>query len=258
MQLSVAQRLKILRQEVLSKLNPDQYACIRISNAPAGVSLDIDDKQFFAPSPLRWKLYKHGWERRLDQLENEYGVGRYITLDSSCTVFDIGANAGEFAFVSARYSARTFCFEPDPIVYDCLQQNTASLDDVYLSDHVVWHEDGEIEFGSAPERADSSVFMSSDKSITKETIRLDTFCQQNNITSIDLLKCDAEGAEPEVLQGAGDLLYRVKAVALDTGAERLGERTHLACESLLRDHGFTVIEEKIGTRWMTFGMRDAA
>ena len=45
-----------------------------------------------------------------------------------------------------------------------------------------------------------------------ETERLDVFLRENNISQVDLLKIDTQGFEPEVLEGAGELLSNVKIV----------------------------------------------
>ncbi|NNE42025.1 MAG: hypothetical protein HKN14_14030, partial [Marinicaulis sp.] len=91
--------------------------------------------------------------------------------------------------------------------------------------------------------------------LRKKATTVEGFCRKHNIECINLLKCDAEGAEPEVLMGIGDMWGRIDVIALDTGRERKGERTNQECKTLLTDHGYDVIDEKFGKRLMTFGMR---
>lgn len=254
MQLSFVQRLKLLRQRALAALKIGGNVDMRLEEAPDGLFVRVDDRRIAVPSPLRWKLYRKGWTARLDRLEREYGVGRHVALGPGSTVLDIGANAGEFAHVCARYGARAFCFEPDPGVFACLQKNIASLANAVAFDDVVWKEDGEIGFGLLPERADSSVFAAGPR-IRKRAITIETFARAHDLARIDLVKCDAEGAEPEVLQGIGGAFPLVRAAALDTGAERRGRRTNEECAAILAANGFDVFDEKIGTRWITFGLR---
>lgn len=54
--------------------------------------------------------------------------------------------------------------------------------------------------------------------------------------------------------GASDVADKIGVLAFDTGAERDGERTGQACEDILNGWGVRVFEEKIGTRWMTYGV----
>lgn len=254
MQLSAVQRLKLVRQDLLAALKIGGNVPVALEETPDGLFVAVDGRRIAVPSPLRWKLYRQGWEARLDRLEREYGVGRHAALSADCVVLDVGANAGEFAHVCARYGARVFCFEPDPAVFGCLQRNIAGLPSASAHDIVIWKADGEIDFGLAPDRADSSVFAEGPRA-RKRAVTIETFARAQGLTRIDLVKCDAEGAEPEVLEGIGAAWPLIRAVALDTGAERQGARTDAACRQILQKEGFRVIDETIGTRMMTFGLR---
>ncbi|MDZ7628506.1 MAG: FkbM family methyltransferase [Parvularculaceae bacterium] len=254
-QLSAIQRLKLLRQDLLAALHIGGNVPIAVRQTPDGWVVEVDARRIAVPSPLRWKLYRLGWEARLDRLAREYGIGRHVALTNESVVLDVGANAGEFAHVCARYGARVFCFEPDPAVFASLTRNLADLPNASAHDMVIWKEDGAVDFGLAPERADSSVFAKGPR-IQKRALTIESFARENALTHVDLIKCDAEGAEPEVLEGIGSFFPRVRAVALDTGAERNGARTHDDCRTILEREGFHVIDEKVGTRWMTYGRRD--
>jgi len=252
--LSAVQRLKLLRQRLLAEFRLGGNVDVALEETADGVFVRVDGARIAVPSPLRWKLYRKGWPARLDQLEREYGVGRHVVLTPGSIVLDIGANAGEFAHVCARYGARVLCFEPDPEVFACLRRNIAALDNASAFDFVVWKEDGAVDFGLAPARADSSVFADGPR-VVRAAKTIATIAREQKLARIDLVKCDAEGAEPEVLEGIGDAFPLVRAVALDTGAERRGKRTNDACAAILRARGFDVIDETIGTRKMTFGLR---
>lgn len=254
MQLPLTVRLKLARQSVLAALGIGGERAVRLAEEGDRLYVETDGVRLRIPSPLRWKLYRKGWAARLDRLEREYGVGRHVRLSPGDIVLDVGANAGEFAFVAERYGARIYCVEPDPLVFACLQENIARLKNASAHDAVIWKETGEIAFGLAPERADSSVFAEGAK-VTKRAITLADFARSQSLDRIDLLKCDAEGAEPEVLEGAGEFLKNVRAAALDTGPERQGERTDKACGALLARAGFKVVDESIGGRRMTYGVR---
>jgi FkbM family methyltransferase len=258
--LPIGLRFKLARQSALALLGWRGNVAVGLMQTPDGWKVRVDGREIAVASPLRWKLYRQGWTARLDRLDREYGVGRHVALAPGSVVVDIGANAGEFAFAATRRGASIYCVEPDPTAYACLAANLAALRAadaaarVSLADCVIWKDDGEIDFGLAPERADSSVFLRSGEVIRKRTMTLESFCRENSVGRIDLLKCDAEGAEPEALEGAGAILPSIKVVALDTGPERNGARTNAECAALLESAGFRVIEEKIGTRLMTYGI----
>lgn len=249
-------RLKLLRQDVLADLGIRGHKRVKVQDDPLGAKITVGEKSIYAPSPLRWKLYRKGWNARLDQLANEYGVGRHIRLTKDSVILDIGANAGEFAHIAARCGAKIHCLEPDETVFACLKANITGLSNVTIHQDLIWKAEEDINFYSVPAQADSSVFEDNTGPATKmRATTVESFCQHNQIEKIDLLKCDAEGAEPEVLQGIGTMFPSIKVIALDTGRERRGERTNEACAEILRHHGFQVIDETIGKRLMTFGIR---
>lgn len=249
------QRLKLLRQSVYAALSFRGHVPLKLEASELGAAVMVDGMTIFVPSALRWKLYKKGWRTRLDQLEREYGVGRHAALSPESVVLDIGANAGEFAHVAARYGARIYCIEPDPRVYACLQENIRGLACASAHDALIWKECAEVEFYPAPERADSSVFAEGPgPKIKKRAVTVEQFCADQGIPRLDLLKCDAEGAEPEVLQGIGAMFAQIAVIALDTGAERNGQRTHDACRRILEANGFDVFDETIGKRQMTLAV----
>ena len=54
-------------------------------------------------------------------------------------------------------------------------------------------------------------------SITVECIKLDSFCQQNNINHIDFLWTDVEAAEKKIVDGAVNTLKFTKYLMLEFG-----------------------------------------
>ena len=256
MRLPLKQRLKLVRQKIYAAAGFRGHRPLEIRESQFGAEILVDGVAIKVPSPLRWKLYKKGWRARLDQLEREYGVDRHIRLDDQSTVLDVGANAGEFAHICARYGARIYCIEPDPKAFACLTHNIAGLANASAHETLFWKETADLNFYSAPERADSSVFNEGQGPVTiKQAVTADAFASEAGVDRIDLFKCDAEGAEPEVLEGARDILNRVRLAAIDTGAERQGQRTNRECAKILEKAGLTVLDEKVDKRLMTYGLR---
>lgn len=256
MRLPLKQRLKLIRQRIYAATGFRGHRPLEIRPHPLGAAIVADGAAIVVPSPLRWKLYKKGWTARLDQLAREYGVGRHIDLGPDSVILDIGANAGEFAHVAARAGARIICVEPDPRVFACLEENIRDLAGASCHDALFWKETAALDFYSVPERADSSVFAEGEgPKMKKNAVAADAFAREHGLARIDLVKCDAEGAEPEVLTGAREILARARLVAVDTGAERRGARTHRECAAILKEAGLAVIEETVGKRQMTYGLR---
>ena len=108
-----------------------------------------------------------------------------------------------------------------------------------MIDALVWNAEEELTFSLAASLADSSVFGADRPKAWTGTIRrrattLDRIAENHGIDGLAFLKCDAEGAEPEVLEGGRELLRRKARIAVDTGPERNGKRTSGVCEGLLR------------------------
>jgi hypothetical protein len=79
------------------------------------------------------------------------------------------------------------------------------------------------------------------------TKRIDTFCKENNINSVDIAKIDVEGCTYEVLKSFGSFLQTVKALHIET------ERIHYFENQILEDivfdflikNDFIMIEKNI-------------
>jgi len=76
-----------------------------------------------------------------------------------------------------------------------------------------------------------------------KAISLDSFCKQNQIDSIDLLKIDVEGAEYQVMLGAKSLFQsqRIKCCVFEFGATTFDMgNTPDRIEVFLRDCGYRI------------------
>lgn len=114
-------------------------------------------------------------------------------------VFDCGANHGEFStWISENMDAIIHGFEPDPRLFPALP----ALPNVYFHNFAVSGTGdplilylGETRCSSAyiPEKAEQ-------ESISVKSVKLDTFCSEQSIDHIDLLKLDVEGAEINILE----------------------------------------------------------
>jgi hypothetical protein len=100
----------------------------------------------------------------------------------------------------------------------------------------------EVTFYSEPSNADGSVFQSSNKSkpLTLQAEKLDDIVKDRiGDKRVRAMKMDAEGAEPEVLMGAVNVVASCERVGIDAGPERMGESTSEECRRVLAAAGFT-------------------
>lgn len=133
------------------------------------------------------------------------------------TVVDVGANVGQFSLHCAEYfrDATIYAFEPISATFAELARRTSALDQIRC-----------FQLACANEAGTAEVFLQSQSVVNTldplrnirsspgqpselvHTVRLDEFCEAHAISSIDLLKVDAEGFDLEVLRGAQSLLNR--------------------------------------------------
>jgi FkbM family methyltransferase len=190
----------------------------------------------------RIRLYGRGYDARLARVATRYGAGVHFRPGPGQVVVDVGANVGEFTLYAANAGATVISIEPDRRNMKALTANTEAFQNVRRFQLACAEADGEATFYAYPEGADSSLIEPetwSDK-YTVPTRRLDALLVENGVTRVDLMKCDAEGAEPEVLRGALGILPMVAVLVLDVSPERNGASTAKACEEILRQSGATV------------------
>jgi FkbM family methyltransferase len=134
------------------------------------------------------------------------------------TILDIGANDGSTALkLHSRFpAARIFSFEPHPTTYAQLTAATAGNSRIHTTNSAV---------GATPGTLPMSVYTESRVNTLKPSFHadgrfqpttaidvpvttVDTFCTQNAIPTIDLLKIDTEGFDLQVLHGATNILQK--------------------------------------------------
>lgn len=168
------------------------------------------------PNKYRTILYGRGLSYRLDSLARFYFLDK-INFKNGDRIIDCGANIGEInlIFKKMHISVDYYAFEPSAKDYDCLKLNVESNN---LYKNGLWNDNSKKTFFIKSNSADSSIFEIDEfeKKETIEVLKLDNF----KLDKIKLLKVEAEGAEPEVLQGAKNTLKSCEYVVVDAGKER--------------------------------------
>lgn len=230
-------------------------ALLRLMRWPTRLSFDADRRMFKVTQGAneiwlarRSRVARIIWslDGRLDELHRGYGLHRVSGLEGG-TVLDIGANIGEVSILFRQLGATVHAFEPDPAEFACLEANADSLIRTYQS--ALWNETGTATLFLANGTGDTSLLtpVKSDSATVVKTITLDDWAEHNLEPGllVDLLKLEAEGAEPEILEGAKGLLARVRYITADVGFERPGDggldSTLPAVTNFLLKRNFSVI-----------------
>ena len=113
----------------------------------------------------------------------------------------------------------------------------------------LWKEAGEFEFFVSSQGADSSLIepVSFDERIKVPVAKLEGYVN----SKIKMLKLEAEGAEPEILEGLGEKLKFIEYISADLGYERgvACESTLVPVTNYLLERGFELVDvshERIG------------
>ena len=151
-------------------------------------------------------------KNRLDGISlKDYYLGRTVDVDGFS--FDITQDDIDMAEIYVDYIG----IEPSPEEYSCLKENASGHKTLQIA---LWNEKIEKTFYVDSDGADSSLFVTAnfDNEIKIKCNRLDNL--QINKTHIKLLKLEAEGAEPEIVEGAREILKKTEFVSADLGPER--------------------------------------
>lgn len=204
-----------------------------------------------------YRFYHRGIDKRLEYLTGHYLGGGVVPVPPGAYCIDVGANVGEVALAPADRDACVLAIEPDPYVLPALQANAdacgaSAAFGSYIT--VFPGSAGEDDVLSTmylnTDSADTSAFNETSAEFQAEAAKIDTIVEGRDISRVHLIVGDAEGAEPEVLEGASETLKITDYVSIRASAERNGESTQQACEKILAGAGFDIIykeEDKFRT-----------
>jgi FkbM family methyltransferase len=153
-------------------------------------------------------------------------------LEPGGNAFDVGANVGVYTVAAARRAGpggRVIAVEADGEYVPRLRANLErnALENVEVVAAAAGAADGEVELIIAADRAFSSIkplvsYRGAGATRTVPQVRLDTLWRDAGEPAVGFVKIDVEGAELEVLAGAGALLERCRpalVVEVNPGTE---------------------------------------
>lgn len=149
-------------------------------------------------------------------------------------VVDVGANIGWYTLLGASRTGPAglvVSFEPEPLNFSFLERSIAANGFWWAKPFqaCVADEEGTKKLYISPGNRGrhSIVYRRSDQVLEVKSVALEDFLPKVGVEEIDVLKVDAEGAEPLVLQGAGHYLDRVKHVFVDWDPQAWQDKTEL-------------------------------
>lgn len=203
---------------------------------------DCQNYRYFMSKTQNFSSYLKGFQERALQLEKDYLLTK-IKFIKDDLVIDCGANVGDLKlyFDLNNLIIDYIALEPSPNEYKCLEKNIAPSRSINKG---LWFDNDKLDFFVSSDHADSSFI----KPLTYTHIksipvtRMDQLFK-NNI-KIKLFKLEAEGAEPEVLIGCGQLLNNIEYISADLGYERGQdqETTFFNVTNFLLQNNFEIVD----------------
>ena len=176
---------------------------------------------YFSEKVRGFDTYSYSIKYRAETLAQSYSLDK-IKFNNNDVVIDCGANFGDIFifFLLKNLKIQYVSFEPSPKEYSCLLLNckNQSNNNIGLSNRK-----GNYNFYLKSGSGDSSLIEPAGgfkKIIQVPTTTLDDFVQEKNIKRIKFFKIEAEGAEPEVLEGSKNSLKIIDYIGVDGSRER--------------------------------------
>ena len=195
------------------------YKKVKIGDNPL-FKIWVNGETLWIAREERVSRYIYGISARIEKVYRSYGI-QNIALPKDVSVVDIGCNDGIFLANFVKSHARVIGIDLELSELFCAISNVPNSEVVRAG---IWYENGFGSFESAPKGSDSSLIRSN----KSEDIKFIPLLSLDQIIplilkpneTLDILKIEAEGAEPEVLIGARESLKRVRYAAVDIGPER--------------------------------------
>ena len=201
----------------------------------------------FSDKMRGFNTYAYGIKERATALAETYSLDK-LEIFNNEVVIDCGANFGDlYAWTLIKnLNINYISFEPSPRDFECVKLNCAGKknNNIALSD-----KNGQTDFYLQSSSGDSSIIEPASgftKKIEISTIKLEDYIFNNNIKKIKFLKLEAEGYEPEILEGSKKILNRIEYIGADGSPERgkKKEWTIDIIKTFLLKNGFELISIK--------------
>ncbi len=200
---------------------------------------------FFSDSKRGFSIYRNGIDKREDFLFSSYCL-QNIIFKNDDIVIDCGANSGDLFLRLNKYIdvANYIAIEPNPSDFKILSLNVPK--ESILINKALGNTNSKLSFYVSTSNGDSSLIepVNYDDIIEVDVVRLDDLLLELKKTKIKLLKLEAEGYEPEILEGLGSSINCCEYISVDGGYERgkNSEQTFTTITNYLLSNGFEIVD----------------
>jgi FkbM family methyltransferase len=185
---------------------------------------------------------ERGKKENRDRMNKYYFDSEFAPLEKGDIVFDVGAYIGITSIVAAERAKMVYAIEPSPRARQCLEYNTRHYDNIEVLPFAAWNKSEKIELEYGLKSSEDSVITPDDggnnQSVTVQAHSIATIAETVNVDQIDFVKIEAEGVEPEIVDGMKNI--DIKKVSSTGNAERYEDTTYQEVSNKLTSQGYTV------------------
>jgi FkbM family methyltransferase len=194
------------------------------------------------PSPMPLVKLSHvvfGYE---EWLKRKYCLPGFVEVEAGDVVVDCGAYVGGFSIGAAAVAAEVHAFEPERENFRCLFRNFRGVDNFTANEAGLYSRTGRVPLNISANSVEHSLLTPDDGHVLEvreiEVTTLGDYVLRRNLPKLDFVKIEAEGVEPEVVDGLEDL--RPYKLAIDVSPERDGESPAVLLREKLTALGYDV------------------
>lgn len=250
---------------------------------PNVIDTFIDERGIALPHESGWKIIslpsfndrlipvlseKVGGTRHCSQKHQELMISTYtlegfVEIEESDIIMDIGAYLGGFSIPASKMAKEVISIDPNSKISPCLEHNVSKYENISVLSIAAWKEKDKLTINQSIYPNDNSILSPDENSINKEfEVEADTvanIAKDRNLERIDFLKVEAEGVEPEILEGAMDDSVEISKIAVNCGPERNGKPTVEETVEILERNGYDTKQDsnsEVGwSKWIVFGAK---
>lgn len=218
-------------------------------------------------SDARWTTWIYGYKvtlRLSEQIQKMMAIGLYEPEEShwiegllrpGMTFVDVGANFGHYMLLAARFvgpRGQVFAFEPSPVCAGQLEAivRENALAQIRFERAALGSEPGQLDLVLENPGLHSPSFLATSGAATYSVpvLTLDEYASRTGLDHIDVMKIDVEGFEPNVIEGAAELIKhgRIDHILCelnDIWLARNGSSAH-DLERLILSYGYSQVRTK--------------
>jgi FkbM family methyltransferase len=174
-----------------------------------------------------------------------------VLLQPGETFVDVGAHIGFLSVIAASAVGETgkvYSFEANPIVFQKLQANASEYPWLTVSWRAVWNKSEPISFSGSQQAGESGwgtvgAVRSGGRMTSVDAISLDDWHASIGSPPVRVIKIDAEGSEPFILEGARGLIASARPfliMELNDVLLREAGRSNREVADSLREQGYRI------------------